>query len=497
LADIVSMNNIVKSYDGVKALDGANLTVEQGEVHALIGANGAGKSTLMKILCGELDYDSGKIVYDGKEINPQKYGNMQSFGIILIHQEICSVPELTVAQYMFVGREPTKGFFIDDKQMEKNAVCFLEQIGAEFSPSTKMGDLSLAQQQLVEISKALSFNVKLLILDEPTTALGERETQKVFEIIRSLKNKGVSVIYISHRLEELFIISDRITVMRDGKYIRTLQTSSSEKNELISLLAGHEIKSGKKTASSVPENAEIVLEVQNVSASPLPENVSFSLRKGEILGLAGLVGSGRTETAKSICGIIPKLSGKVFINNKEAKINSPKDAIKNGICYLSEDRNGEGLIPQRSIIGNTVISSLERYEEFFILDDKKMLKDSVELNSKVKTKYSDPHAPISSLSGGNAQKVIIARWLLNDCQIFIFDEPTKGIDVGAKDEIYQNIADIAKSGHSVIVISSETEELLDNCDRILVMWEGKISGELSIENATQERIMKFATGENI
>jgi len=496
MSSILSMKNMVKTYDVVRALDDVHLEVEKGEVHALIGANGAGKSTLMKILCGELDYDEGEITFDGKVVYPGNGTNMLDEGITMIHQELCTVKDLTISQYLFLGREPKKGLFIDDARMEKEAVSYLAQIGAEFSPSQLMGELSIAQQQLVEICKALSYHVKLLIFDEPTTALGDRETKKVFEIIRRLKGQGVSIIYISHRLDELFEISDRITVMRDGKYIQTLHTSTTEKEELIRLLAGRDIKMGKKVKSSVEKDAPTVLEVKDLSTEALLSHVSFSLKKGEILGLAGLMGCGRTETAKAICGIDPKTAGQIFLNGKEVEIQSPKDAASLGICYLSEDRNEEGLIPERSIIGNTVISSLNQYCKFLSLNDQKMLEDAVAFNKRVKTKYRDPHSPISSLSGGNVQKVIIARWLLKDCQILIFDEPTKGIDVGAKDEIYNIIAEIAQNGHSVIIISSETDELLNNCDRLVILSEGKVTGELRIEEATQEKIMYYATGEN-
>jgi ribose transport system ATP-binding protein len=415
----------------------------------------------------------------------------------MIRQELCVIPILTVAQYLFIGREPTRGLLIDDRRMTEQAAELLKPVGAEFSPDTLMGDLSIAEQQLVEIARALSYPLKLLILDEPTTALGERETERIFTVIRQLKARNVSVIYISHRLEELFTISDRITVMRDGKYITTLDTATTEEGELIRLLAGHDLKTGRKTSGSVTEEAPVVLQVENLSTASLLKNVSFSLHQGEVLGLAGLMGSGRSETVRAICGIDPKTDGRIMINGREVNITSPKQAAEQGICYLSEDRNGEGVIPERSIIGNTVLSSLIRYGQGVVLDDRRMLEDTVSYNERLKTKYSDPHAPISSLSGGNAQKVVIARWLIRDCPIFIFDEPTKGIDVGAKDEIYQIIADIVKSGHSVILISSETDELLRNCDRLVVMCEGRVSGELPIQDATQETIMRYATGGDV
>ena len=489
---LLSMTDIEKSFDTVKALDHVKLEVSKGEVHALIGANGAGKSTLMKVLCGDLEYDGGDIWFDGEALHPRNLSDTRKKGIVMIRQELCTIPSLTAAQYLFVGREPVHGLVIDDKRIREEAERLLEPVGTTFSPDTLMCDLSMAEQQLVEIARAVSYQVKLLILDEPTTALGERETQKIFDIIRALKEKGVSVIYISHRLDELFEISDRITVMRDGQYVTTLNTRKTEKSELVRLLAGHEQTTARKTQSNVADDAPIVLEVEHLASSPLVKDVSFSLRQGEILGLAGLMGSGRSETVRAICGIDPKTGGRVFLNGKEVDIRSPKQAADQGICYLSENRNEEGLIPGRSIIGNTVISSLDNYQDGLALNDKRMLNDTVEYNARLKTKYSDPHESITSLSGGNAQKVIIARWLMRDCPIFIFDEPTKGIDVGAKDEIYQIIADIVADGHSVILISSETDELLANCDRLIVLSEGRVTKELPIQEATQETIMHYA-----
>lgn len=494
MGTLLEMHAIEKYYGSVKALDGAALEVREGEVHALLGANGAGKSTLMKVLFGELPYDGGTILFDGKELKPDTAWKASLLGIGMVHQEISVVPVMTVAQYMFLGRERKKGLFIDDRAMEEEAARFLEQTGVNISPSEQMGSLTVAKQQLVEIAKALTFHVKLLVMDEPTTALGDKETALLFKIIRSLKAQGVSVIYISHRLEEIGQIADRITVLKDGRFVTTLDGKTTEKEELIRLLAGRDIVSGKKESKPALKDAPKVLEVRNLQMRSIPSDISFSLGKGEILGLAGLMGSGRTETAKAICGIDPKIAGEIRINGKAVKINSPKDAAKHGICYLSEDRNREGMIQNRSIIANSIISSLNRYQEGFKLNDKRMLEDAVEANRRLNTKYSDPHAPITSLSGGNCQKVIISRWLIRDLPILIFDEPTKGIDVGSKDEIYRIIQEIAKDGHSVIIISSETDELMRNCDRIIVLSEGRVSGELDAAEATPEKIMEYAMG---
>ena len=494
MENLLRMCAIEKYYGSVKAVDGASLEVRRGEVHALLGANGAGKSTMMKVLFGELPYDGGTIFFDGQELKAGTEWKASELGISMVHQEISVVPVLTAAQYMFLGREKKKGVFIDERALEEDAARYLEKTGQKILPSELMGDLPVAKQQLVEIAKALTFHTKLLVMDEPTTALGEKETAALFEIIRSLKNQGISVIYISHRLEEIGQIADRVTILKDGRTVTTLESRTTTEAELIRLLAGHEIVSAKKETNAELKNAPVVLEVRDLGTKTLLSGVSFSLRKGEVLGLAGLMGSGRTETAKAICGIDGKSTGEILINGRPVTIHSPKDAADCGICYLSEDRNLEGMIPNRSIIANSVISSLDRYEKGLALDDQRMYDDAVGLNRRLKTKYSDPHGPLSSLSGGNRQKVIIARWLLRDLPVLIFDEPTKGIDVGARDEIYQIIQDIAKNGHSVILISSETEELMRNCDRIIVMCEGRISGEMDIADADSERIIEYAMG---
>ena len=491
---LLQMNNIDKYYNGVKALDEVCFEVQKGEVHALLGANGAGKSTLMKILVGELDFDSGTIAFDGKTLNAGEKWKQSDFGISLVHQEISVVPVLTVAQYMFLGRENSKCGFVNDRAIENEAVNYLKKIGANISPTEMMGSLSVSQQQLVEIAKALTHNIKLLIMDEPTTALGEKETEALFNVIRELKAHGVSVIYISHRLEEIGQIADRITILKDGKYVKTMDGKFTDKNELIRLLAGRDIVSTKKETNEKLKDAPTVLEVRNLETNSVLSDINFTLRKGEVLGFAGLMGSGRTLTSKAICGIVPKISGEVLVNGKKVDITSPKKAAECGICYLSEDRNIDGMIQSRSIIANSVISSLDNYATGLVLDDDRMLNDAVEYNRKMKTKYSDPHAPINSLSGGNCQKVIIAKWLIRNLPIMIFDEPTKGIDVGAKDEIYQIIRDIVDKGNSVILISSETDELMQNCDRIIVMCEGRISGEMDISDATPEKIVKYAMG---
>ena len=489
---LLQMNNIDKYYSGVKALDSVCFEVQKGEVHALLGANGAGKSTLMKILVGELSFDSGTVIFDGKTLDSGSKWKQSDFGISFVHQEISVVPVLTVAQYMFLGREKNKCGLINDRAIENEAVKYLKKIGANILPSEMMGSLTVSQQQLVEIAKALTYDIKLLIMDEPTTALGEKETEILFDIIRELKENGVSIIYISHRLEEIGQIADRITILKDGRYVKTLDGRSTEKNELIRLLAGRDIVSAKKETNKKLKDAPVILEVRNLETSSILSDINFTLRKGEVLGFAGLMGSGRTLTAKTICGIVPKTNGEILVNGKKVNITSPEKAAECGICYLSEDRNTDGMIQSRSIIANSVISSLDNYEKGLILDDNKMLNDAVEYNRKMKTKYSDPHDPINSLSGGNCQKVIIAKWLIRNLPIMIFDEPTKGIDIGAKDEIYQIIKDIVNKGISVILISSEISELMQNCDRIIVMCEGRISGEMDIADATPEKILKYA-----
>lgn len=490
---ILKMINIQKSFSGVHALKGVNFDLYSGEIHALMGENGAGKSTLMKILTGIYKADSGEIICFNKKCDFQSVKDSQSAGISIIHQELNQVQDLTVAQNIFLGREKVKsGIFIDDKKMVKKAEELLKYVGVNIDPTEKIASLTIGKQQMVEIAKAISFDSKILVLDEPTTALTEPEVEELFRIMNELKNKGIGMIYISHRMDEIERISDRVTVMRDGEYIGTVNTKDTTKEQIIKMMVGREISGDIKKKSECKKDAPVVLEVRNLNSGEKFKNVSFLLHKGEILGFSGLMGAGRTELARAVCGIDKFISGEIFVNGKKTEIKSPESAVKNGICYLSEDRKRYGLLLNKSVTENTVLANLESYIKFGFINDKKATEDAKNKNALLKTKTPSMTQKIKNLSGGNQQKVIIGRWLLKDSEIFIFDEPTRGIDIGAKNEIYNLIQDLARKGKSVIVISSELYEIKRLSDRIIVMCEGRITGELHVEDVTDEKIMNYA-----
>lgn len=491
---ILEMKGIEKRFSGVHALKGVNFEVRRGEVHALMGENGAGKSTLMKVLCGIHKKDKGEITLFGKKVDFSNIKESSDAGISIIHQELNMMNHLTVAQNIYIGREAMKGkIYIDDKKMELDAAKLFEKIGIDIDPSVKVGSLTVGKQQMVEIAKAVSHNSKILILDEPTAALTQTEVEELFAIMNDLREKGIGMIYISHRMDEIKKISDRITVMRDGEYVGTIDTPDTTKDEIVKMMVGRVIYGDKKEKSSVKPSAPIVLEVKGLNRGKDIKNVSFHLRKGEILGISGLMGSGRTEVARAIYGADYVQSGEVFVNGKKVNITSPHEAVKNGICYISEDRKRYGLLLDKSVAENSVLSSLDDYIKYGWIDDKKIEKASGEANEKLKTKTPSIKQKLKNLSGGNQQKVIIARWLLKDSDIFIFDEPTRGIDIGAKSEMYKLIEDLALKGKSIIMISSELSEVQRLSDRIIVMCEGRITGELDIKDATQEKIMALAT----
>lgn len=491
---ILQMKDIDKRFSGVHALKSVSLELREGEVHALMGENGAGKSTLMKVLCGIHKRDGGEIVLFDKPVNFSTIKESQDAGIGIIHQELNMMNHLTVAQNIYIGREPMiNGIYIDDKKMEEDAKKLFDRIGVNIDPSAILGSLTVGKQQMVEIAKAVSRNSKILILDEPTAALTQLEVEELFEIMADLKSKGIGMIYISHRMDEINRISDRITVMRDGEYVGTLITKDTTKDEIVHMMVGRVIYGDKKEQSNVPEDAEVVLEVKNLNRGKEIKNVSFKLRKGEILGFSGLMGSGRTEVARAIYGADPFDSGEVFVNGKKINIKTPAQAVENGICYLSEDRKRYGLLLDKSVAENSVLSSLDDYIKAGWINDGKIEKDAIRENAKLKTKTPSVRQLTRNLSGGNQQKVIIARWLLKNSDIFIFDEPTRGIDIGAKSEMYTLMEELAAQGKSVIMISSELAEIQRLSDRVVVMCEGKITGELDIKDATQEKIMAYAT----
>lgn len=489
---ILSMEEIDKSFPGVHALDHVSLDVKRGEVHALMGENGAGKSTLMKVLTGIYKKDSGKIKFEGREIEFSNPREAQNAGIVIVHQELNMLAHLTVAQNIFIGRELKKGGFIDDARMNREAGKLFRQLNIEIDPKERMSRQTVGKQQLCEIAKAISHEAKLIVFDEPTAALTESEIEELFKIIRGLKKKQLGIVYISHRMDEINRITDRVTVMRDGAYVGTLITKESTKEHIISMMVGRVIYEHPKVKSAVKKNAPVVLRVDHLNAGRLVRDVSFELRKGEILGFSGLMGAGRTETARALFGADKKDSGDIYVNGSKAEIHSPMDAVRQGIGYLSEDRKRYGIVTEKTVSENSTMASLENYMSGIFIHKKKENEIAGQYVKQLKTKTPGVDQLVVNLSGGNQQKVVIAKWLIRDCDILIFDEPTRGIDVGAKSEIYQLMNKLVEEGKSIIMISSDMTEILRMSDRILVMCEGIKTGEIGIEEATQEKIMHFA-----
>lgn len=490
---IVSMQDIIKSFSGVYALKNARLELKRGEVHALMGENGAGKSTLMKILTGIYSKDSGSIQFENQEVEFKTPKEAQNAGIVIVHQELSMMNHLTVGQNLFIGREDMQGLFINDKQMNQKAEKLFERLGIHIDPKEMMGNLTVGKQQMVEIAKAISQNAKVIVFDEPTAALTETEINDLFKIINDLRTQGIGIIYISHRMDEINRITDRVTVMRDGEYVGTLITKDCTKDDIINMMVGRVIYEDPKQHSTVPKGAPVVLQVKNLSAGKMVKDVSFDLYKGEILGFSGLMGAGRTELARVIFGADEIDSGEIYVNGQLVQIKCPMDAVKHGIGYLSEDRKRYGVIVDKSVADNSVMASLENYTKGLFIDDEKVEADAQEYAKLLSTKTPSVEQYVVNLSGGNQQKVVIAKWLIRDSEILIFDEPTRGIDVGAKSEIYTLMNQLVKQGKSIIMISSELTEILRMSDRVIVMCEGRKTGELPIEKANQEKIMHYAT----
>lgn len=491
--NLVSMESISKRYPGVLALDNAHFDLKPGEVHAVVGENGAGKSTLVKILSGITKQDSGKIFLEGRPIILNGPRSAQDLGISIIHQELNLMPDLTIAQNIFIGREPRRfNFILNDSGLASEAAKLFEQLHLKLDPNRKVQGLSVAQQQMVEIVKALSFNSKVLIMDEPSAALTNTEITELFRIIRGLRDKGVGIVYISHRLEELKQISNRITVMRDGKFVETLNTKDASVDKIISLMVGRNIF---QEAPHIPsrEKQPLVMEVRNLNNGRFVRDVSFKLYKGEILGFAGLIGAGRTEVLRTIFGADRLLSGEILINNQVVKINKPQDAVKHGIGYLSEDRKLLALALGLDIEANIVLGVYRKFARFGLTLGKKIQLAAEKQVKDLAIRTPSTKQRVGNLSGGNQQKVAIGKWLTTDSQIIIFDEPTRGIDVGAKSEIYKLMNDLIEQGKSIVMISSELPEILRMSHRIVVMCEGKITGELANQEANQENIMALAT----
>ena len=492
---LLSLTGVSKEFPGVKALNNVHFDLNKGEVHAIVGENGAGKSTLMKILSGIYKKDTGDIVYLGNNVNVKSPLEAQKLGISIIHQELNLMPDLTVAQNIFIGRESRrKGrLFLDDRKLNKAAKALLEELDLVLDPKQKVGELTIAKQQMVEIAKAVSYRGEVIIMDEPTSSLTPSETDALFKIIRALKASGKGVVYISHRLEELSKITDRITVIRDGEYVKTLNTPDTSIPEVISLMVGRKVDQDQRPDVRAM-STEVVLKVEGISDSRLLKDVSFELRKGEILGFAGLMGAGRTELARALIGADPKTSGKIFLRGKEVKIKSPSDAVKSGIGYLSEDRKKYGLLLIQNVTFNVILSSIPSFSnKFGFLKTKPAGAITRDAIKQLSIRTPSENQYLKNLSGGNQQKVVISKWLTRDCDILIFDEPTRGIDVGAKDEIYKLLAKLASEGKSIIMISSELPEILRMSDRIAVMCEGQLTGIIENKDADQNKIMQLAT----
>ena len=493
---ILTMKGIDKSFPGVHALDHVDLEVRKGEVHALMGENGAGKSTLMKVLTGIYHKDAGTITYEGKEVEFTNPREAQDAGIVIVHQELNMMGHLTVAQNIFIGREYMNGKLIDDKKMNEEAKKLFDQLGINIDPKETMSRLTVGKQQMCEIAKAISHYAKVIIFDEPSAALTEAEIEELFKIIRDLRDKQMGIVYISHRMDEIKVITDRVTVMRDGGYVGTLITKDSTKDDIINMMVGRVIYEDPKTESQVAPDAPVVLKVEHLNAGRMVKDVSFELHKGEILGFSGLMGAGRTETARALFGADPKDSGDIYVNGQKVDIKTPQDAVKCGIGYLSEDRKRFGIVVDKTVAENSTMASMENFMKGIFIDKKKEKDTAQEYVEALKTKTPSVDQLVVNLSGGNQQKVVIAKWLVRNCDILIFDEPTRGIDVGAKSEIYHLMNELVAEGKSIIMISSEMTEILRMSDRIVVMCEGRKTGELGIEEATQERIMHAATLRN-
>ncbi|MBM6821440.1 galactose/methyl galactoside ABC transporter ATP-binding protein MglA [Fusobacterium mortiferum] len=493
---LLEMNNITKEFPGVKALDGANLKVRPHSVHALMGENGAGKSTLMKCLFGIYEKDSGTIFFEGKEINFKSAKEALDNGVSMVHQELNQVLQRNILDNIWLGRYPKKGFFIDEKKMYEDTKKIFEDLDITVDPRSKMGDLAVSERQMVEIAKAVSYNSKIIVMDEPTSSLTEKEVEHLFRIINKLRDRGCGIIYISHKMEEIKAISDDITIMRDGKWIATEPVKDLTTEQIINMMVGRDLTNRFPPKDNVVK--EEILKVEGLTAlnQPSIQDVTFDLHKGEILGVAGLVGSKRTEIVETIFGMREKASGKIILKGKEVKNSNPNEAIENGFALVTEERRATGIYGMLDINFNSTISNLDRYKGknrlLALLNDRGMKDDTQWVIDSMRVKTPSQHTSIGSLSGGNQQKVILGRWLLTEPDVLMLDEPTRGIDVLAKYEIYQLMIELAKKDKGIIMISSEMPELLGVTDRILVMSNGKVAGIVKTSETTQEEIMTLS-----
>lgn len=491
---ILEMKNISKTFPSVKALDGVTLKIRAGTVHALMGENGAGKSTLMKCLFGIYTRDSGEILLDGQEVNFKNSREALEHGVAMVHQELNQALKRSVSDNIWLGRYPTfMGFVTRERKMRKQTLDIFSDLGISVDPDTIMERMSVSERQMVEIAKAVSYDSKIIVLDEPTSSLNDREVEHLFAIIEKLRARGCGIIYISHKMEEILRISDEITVMRDGRHVATELSENMSMEKIIKLMVGRELT--ERFPQKRNERGEEVLRIEGLSTRYAPiRDVSFSVRSGEIVGVAGLGGSGRTELLESIFGLCEKSSGMITLHGKQISNRTPRESKRNGFAMLTEERRATGIFGIRDITDNTVISGLRKYRTGGIfLSDRKMKKDTEWSIEAMRIKTPSRTTKIRTLSGGNQQKVILGRWLLTEPEVLLLDEPTRGIDVGAKYEIYQLIIALAEAGKCVIMVSSEMPELLGVCDRILVMSGGRLAGELDVKDATQEKIMELAS----
>jgi ribose transport system ATP-binding protein len=495
MSEVIRMRGIEKRFPGVHALRAAQFDLKAGEVHALMGENGAGKSTLMKVLSGIYAPDGGSITVNGNDVSISGPRAAQALGIGIIHQELALMPDLTVAQNIFIGREPRNRWgVLNEPQINRDAEAIFAQMKVPMDPRAEVRSLTIARQQMVEIAKALSFRSRILIMDEPTAALNDAETDELFAIIRGLKSEGVAIVYISHKMDEIRRISDRVTVMRDGAYVGTVGAAETPIETIITMMVGRELD---QTAGEIPDlsAAPVALAVRGLRRGRMVRDVSFTLRQGEILGFAGLMGAGRTEVARVIFGADPREAGEIEVHGRPCAIRTPRDAVAAGIGYLSEDRKHFGLALGIDVRGNIALTSLERYSDRFLrVDDAALARVAADYIASLAIRTPSDLQEVRLLSGGNQQKVVIAKWLLRNCDILIFDEPTRGIDVGAKAEIYRLLQSLAEAGKAIIVISSELPEVLRLSHRIAVMCEGRLTGILPGGPATsQQEIMRLAT----
>ena len=489
---IVELENICKSFPGVKALDNVHFHLKAGEVMALLGENGAGKSTLMKVLSGVHNKDSGTMKIFGQEIDNMNPKRAQELGVAIIHQELNMCQHLTVAENMFLGRERRRGLKLSQKEMNAEAARVLKSLDIELDPTTMVGSLQVSKQQMVEIAKALSTNARILIMDEPTSALTSKEIDELFRIIRQLRAEGKGIVYISHRLEELQHIVDRVTIMRDGHYITEGNFADMDMSYIIANMVGREIK--EKFPRVHCEKGKKIFEVKHLNAGRMVRDVSFESYEGEILGFAGLMGAGRTETTRAIFGVDPKESGEIWLDGREIKIKNPMDAIRQGVVLAPEDRKKDGLCTKLSIRSNIELPNLDiACNKLGVVNRKKVTEMVETAKRNFSIKMPNDEIDAGSLSGGNQQKVVVGKWLARESRVVIFDEPTRGIDVAAKVEIYNLMNDLKKQGISVIFVSSEMPEVLGIADRIIVMCDGRITGEMMVQDATQEKILELAT----